>query len=222
MRVLTGFRLLAWSAATIPAAILAWRIVHADLTANPVEFLERYTGLWSLRLLLLTLAMTPLRMLTGRIEFVQVRRLLGLWAFTWITAHFAIFLTFDLEWSPSKLATELVERTYITLGFAAWLLLVPLAITSTQGWQRRLKRRWKSLHRGIYAASVLGALHFLWLVKSDIREPALYLGIAIVLLAARLQNLRGYRSKPEGKPQGSRQGRAPADKLRRAWRGPTR
>jgi sulfoxide reductase heme-binding subunit YedZ len=187
MRPLTGFRVAAWACALVPAAILAWRILHADLTANPVEFLERYTGLWSLRLLLLTLAMTPLRTLTGRIEFVQVRRLLGLWSFTWITAHFAIFLTFDLEWSPTKLAEEIVKRTYITLGFAAWLLLVPLAITSTHGWQRRLKRRWKALHRLIYVASVLGALHFLWLVKSDIREPALYLGIAAVLLAARLR-----------------------------------
>jgi sulfoxide reductase heme-binding subunit YedZ len=193
MRPLTGFRLLAWSLALVPAGILAWRVVHADLTANPVEFLERFTGLWSLRLLLITLAMTPLRDLTGRIEFVQVRRLLGLWSFTWITAHFAIFLTFDLEWSPSQLATEIVKRTYITLGFAAWLLLVPLAITSTPGWQRRLKRRWKTLHRLIYAASVLGALHFLWLVKSDHREPGLYLAIAAVLLGARLWQRRRMR-----------------------------
>lgn len=200
MRPLTAFRGLAWACALVPAAILAWRIVHADLTANPVEFLERFTGLWSLRLLLATLALTPLRTITGRIEFVQVRRLLGLWSFAWITAHFAIFLTFDLEWSPSGLAEEIVKRTYITLGFTAWVMLVPLAVTSTQGWQRRLKRRWKTLHRLIYAASVLAALHFLWLVKSDIREPALYLVIAAVLLAARLRTPEGRQVRRRERP----------------------
>jgi sulfoxide reductase heme-binding subunit YedZ len=164
---------------------LVWRVLQADLGPNPVETLEHQTGLWALRLLLATLAMTPLRQLIGRVEPIQVRRLLGLWAYAWVTAHFAIYLTFDLEWSAAALAEDLVKRTYITLGFAGWLLLLPLALTSTRGWQRRLKRRWQSLHRLIYPAVILGGLHFLWLVKSDLREPLLYLGILALLLGLR-------------------------------------
>jgi methionine sulfoxide reductase heme-binding subunit len=184
-RALLALRVAAWSLALWPAAELAWRVAHAALGPNPVEFLERYTGLWSLRLLIVALAMTPLRRLTGRVEFVQVRRLLGLWAFVWICVHFGVFLTFDLEWSPGRLAEEVMERTYITLGFAGWLLLVPLAITSTRGWQRRLGRRWKRLHRLVWPAVWLGGLHFLWLVKSDHREPLLYLAITAVVLLLR-------------------------------------
>jgi sulfoxide reductase heme-binding subunit YedZ len=185
-RALLGLRVAAWSLALWPAAELAWRITHALLGPNPVEFLERYTGLWSLRLLLVTLALTPLRRVTGRVEFVQIRRLLGLWSFAWICTHFVVFLTFDLEWSPAKLAEEVVKRTYITLGFSGWLLLVPLAITSTRGWQRRLGRGWKSLHRLVWPAVWLGGLHFMWLVKSDHREPLLYLAITAALLLARM------------------------------------
>lgn len=182
---LLATRALAWALGLWPAAELAWRIAYAQLGPNPVEFIEHHSGLWALRLLLLSLAMTPLRRLSGRVEFVQVRRLLGLWAYAWVCVHFAAYLTFDLEGSPAKLAEDLVERTYITLGFAGWLFLLPLAITSTQGWQRRLRRRWKLLHRLVYPAALLGALHFVWLVKSDYREPLLYLGIAVLLLLLR-------------------------------------
>lgn len=195
-RPLTAWRLAAWGLGLWPAAELTWRITHALLGANPVEFIEHYTGLWALRLLLLTLAMTPLRNWTGRIEFVQVRRLLGLWAYAWACVHVTVYLTFDLEWSPAQLAEDLIERTYITIGFSAWLLLLPLAITSTQGWQRRLKRRWKTLHRLVYAAVLLAGLHFLWLVKSDLREPLVYLGIAALLLATRLPLQRWLRPAP--------------------------
>lgn len=194
--VLIALRIAFWSLALWPAAELAWRLTHAGLGANPVEFLERYTGLWGLRLLLLTLAMTPFREAFGRIEFVQVRRLLGLWTYAWVCTHFAIYLTFDLEWSPAQLATEVIERTYITMGFAAWLLMLPMAITSTQTWQRRLKRRWKQIHRAIYPAVLLGAVHFLWLVKSDHREPLVYLGIAIVLLVLRMPFRRWWGPAP--------------------------
>ncbi|MGQ0502068.1 MAG: sulfite oxidase heme-binding subunit YedZ [Panacagrimonas sp.] len=184
-RPLTGFRVAAWGLGLWPAAELGWRILHAQLGANPVEFIEHFTGLWALRLLLVTLAMTPLRSLTGRVEFIQIRRLLGLWAYVWACVHFSAYLTFDLEWSPGQLAEDLIERTYITIGFAAWLLLLPLAITSTQGWQRRLKRRWKSLHRLIYPAALLAGVHYFWLVKSDVREPLVYLAITAGLLALR-------------------------------------
>lgn len=184
---LTAWRAAAWALGLYPAAMLAWAIAHAGLGANPVEFLEHSTGLWALRLLLVCLAMTPLRRLTGRGEAIQVRRLLGLWAYCWATVHFAIYLTFDLEWSMRELAADLIKRTYITLGFAAWLLLLPLAVTSTRGWQRRLKRRWGQLHKLVYPAVLLGGVHFFWLVKSDIREPLLYLGIWAALMLMRLR-----------------------------------
>lgn len=198
------WRLAAWSLGLWPASELAWRLTQAQLGANPVEFIEHFTGIWGLRLLLITLAMTPLRMLTGRVEFIQVRRLLGLWAYAWACVHFSIYLTFDLEWSLSRLTEDLIERTYITLGFAAWLLLLPLAITSTRGWQRRLKRRWKQIHRLIYACVLLGCVHFWWLVKSDVREPLVYLAIALLLLGARLPLRRWFGRGPSPAP-------APAD-----------
>ncbi|MDM4770525.1 protein-methionine-sulfoxide reductase heme-binding subunit MsrQ [Solimonas sp. SE-A11] len=186
-RPLLWWRLAAWTLGGGPLLWLAWCVATARLGPNPVEFLEHQTGLWALRLLLATLAMTPLRRLSGRAEAIQVRRLLGLWAYAWITLHFATYLTFDLEWSAAQLGKDLVKRTYITLGFTAWLLLLPLALTSTRGWQRRLKRRWTLLHRLIYPAAILACLHFLWLVKSDVREPAIYIGILTVLFALRIR-----------------------------------
>jgi sulfoxide reductase heme-binding subunit YedZ len=181
-RTLWAWRIAAWLLALVPLLRLGYFALHAQLGANPVEFLEHYSGDWGLRLLLVTLAMTPLRQLLQRPEPLRVRRLLGLWAFAWIVLHFSIYLTFDLEWSLRHLAKDLIKRTYITLGFVALLLLLPLAITSTQNWQRRLKRRWTQLHKLIYPAALLGVFHYIWLVKSDLREPLLYLGILLVLL----------------------------------------
>ncbi|MFZ5654786.1 MAG: sulfite oxidase heme-binding subunit YedZ [Pseudomonadota bacterium] len=192
---LLAWRLAVWLLAGGPLLWLAWRVAGGGLGANPVEFLEHYSGDWGLRLLLATLALTPLRRWSGRGEALRVRRLLGLWAFFWICLHFAIYLTFDLEWSAALLAEDLVERTYITLGFAAWLLLVPLAITSTRGWQRRLGSRWRRLHRLVYPAALLGALHFLWLVKADVREPLVYLGVLALLLGLRCRCFQARRHR---------------------------
>jgi methionine sulfoxide reductase heme-binding subunit len=196
LRPLSAWRSAAWMLGLSPALLLGLAILRADLGPNPVETLEHQTGLWSLRILLACLAMTPLRRLIGRPEPLQIRRLLGLWAYFWVCAHFAVYLTFDLEWSPTQLAEDLIKRTYISLGFAAWLLLLPLALTSTRGWQRRLRRRWLQLHRLIYPAALLGGVHFFWLVKSDIREPLLYLGIYAALMAARLWKGRGAAANP--------------------------
>lgn len=184
----------AWLVAGAPLAVLVTRIAQNDLGPNPVEFLEHHSGEWGLRLLLLTLAMTPLRQLTKRAEPLRVRRLLGLWAYVWICLHFSIYLVFDIAGSLPALAEDLVDRRYITVGFLAWLLLLPLAITSTQAWQRRLQRRWQRLHRLIYPAAGLGCLHFVWLVKSDLREPLLYSAILLTLLALR----PGWRLKLHG------------------------
>lgn len=183
-------RLLVWAGCLLPLGLLGVRTLNGDLGANPIEYLERALGDWSLRLLLLCLAMTPLRGISGWIWPLKLRRTLGLWAYAYICLHFAVYIGFDLDvLEPARalaqLTEDLVKRLYITAGFAAWLLLLPLAITSTDGWQRRLGRRWKSLHRLVYPAAALGVLHYVWLIKKDLREPLLYAAILAVLLAWR-------------------------------------
>ncbi|AJC44900.1 MULTISPECIES: protein-methionine-sulfoxide reductase heme-binding subunit MsrQ [Xanthomonas] len=181
--------------ALAPMAYLGWQFWQVwqtgsdALGADPVAEVEHRTGLWALRLLLLTLAITPLRQLTGQSVLLRFRRMLGLYAFFYATVHLAAYLGLDLRGYWTQIFEEIVKRPYITVGFLAWLLLVPLAITSTQGWMRRLKRNWGKLHKAIYAIGVLAVLHFWWLVKSDIREPLLYAAILAVLLG-----WRGWRA----------------------------
>ncbi|WP_371181900.1 protein-methionine-sulfoxide reductase heme-binding subunit MsrQ [Xanthomonas sacchari] len=181
--------------ALAPMAYLGWQFWQVwqtgsdALGADPVAEVEHRTGLWALRLLLLTLAITPLRQLTGQSVLLRFRRMLGLYAFVYATVHLAAYLGLDLRGYWTQIFEEIVKRPYITVGFLAWLLLVPLAITSTQGWMRRLKRNWGKLHKAIYAIGVLAVLHFWWLVKSDIREPLLYAAILAVLLG-----WRGWRA----------------------------
>jgi len=183
---LLPWRVAAWALGIIPLVFAVKWTVQSRLGPNPVEFLEHYTGDWTLRLLLTTLGMTPLRMLTRLTEPIRVRRILGLWTFAFLCLHFSMYLIFDLSFSVAQLAEDLVKRTYITLGFTAWLMLLSLAVTSTTAWQRRLKRRWITLHQLIYPAAILGAIHYLWLVKADTREPLIYLAILLILLAFRL------------------------------------
>ncbi|WP_372014144.1 protein-methionine-sulfoxide reductase heme-binding subunit MsrQ [Pseudoxanthomonas sp. 10H] len=189
---------LAWAKALVhvlsllPAAWLAWRVYQVwrtgsdALGADPVAEIEHFTGLWALRFLLLTLAITPLRQLTGRSVLLRFRRLLGLYAFFYACLHLAAYLALDLGGYWTQIFEEIAKRPYITVGFAAWVLLLPLAVTSTAGWMRRLGRRWGQLHRLVYAVAVLAVLHFWWLVKSDLREPALYAGIVCILLGWRV------------------------------------
>lgn len=176
-----------------PLAILAWQFLDVYRTgsdalgADPVAEIEHRLGLWALRLLLIALAVTPLRQLTGQAVLLRFRRMLGLYAFAYATLHFAAYLALDLRGYWLQVFEEIAKRPYITVGFAAWLLLVPLAITSTRGWMRRLGRRWGQLHALVYPIAVFAVLHFWWLVKSDVREPALYAGLLALLLGWRIR-----------------------------------
>lgn len=190
-------------AALTPLGILLWQVWSVAqsgsnaLGADPVAEIEHRLGLWALRFLMLTLAITPLRQLTGWSVLVRFRRMLGLYAFAYASLHFATYLGLDLRGYWGQVLADIVKRPYITVGFLAWLLLVPLAITSTKGWIRRLGRNWARLHKAIYLIAALAVLHFWWLVKSDVREPALYAAIAALLLGWRAWKAwRGRRPPP--------------------------
>ena len=192
MRRLTVPKVFAHLAALAPLTILArqmWDVAERGsdaLGADPVAEIEHRLGLWALRFLVLALAVTPLRQLTGWAVLVRFRRMLGLYAFAYATLHLAAYVGLDLRGYWTQLFEDIAKRPYITVGFLAWLLLVPLAVTSTTGWIRRLGRNWARLHTLVYAIGVLAVLHFWWLVKSDIREPALYAGLVAVLLGWRI------------------------------------
>jgi len=172
--------------ALVPFAGLALGAARGGLGANPVETITHVTGGWALRLLLASLAVTPLRRLDARLAVLApFRRTLGLLAFAYALCHAATFFALDLGFAFGLLAEEIAERPYVTLGFGALLALAPLAITSTRAWQRRLGRRWVALHRLVYLAAALAVAHFLWLVKKDLREPLLYAAVLAVLLGAR-------------------------------------
>jgi sulfoxide reductase heme-binding subunit YedZ len=186
-----GAKVAAHAAALGPAAWLGWQVrnelLHGTgaLGADPVAAIEHFLGLWALRFLVLGLAITPLRQLTGLSVLLRFRRMLGLYAFFYATLHLAAYVVLDLRGYWADLFTEIAERPYITVGFLAWLLLLPLAATSTQAAMRRLGRRWGQLHRLVYVAAALAVLHFWWLVKSDLREPALYAALLALLLGWR-------------------------------------
>ena len=143
-------------------------------------------GRWTLRLLLATLSVTPLRRLTGQSWLAPQRRTLGLLCFSWATLHLATWVALDLAFDFGAVVEDVLERPYITAGFTGFLCLVPLAITSTRAWMGRLGRRWKQLHRLVYVAAVAGVVHFLWQVKADLLEPGIYAAVLALLLAARL------------------------------------
>jgi sulfoxide reductase heme-binding subunit YedZ len=178
---------LLFAACVMPLAWLLWDALHDGLGADPVAALEHRSGDWALRLLLVTLAITPLRRLAGRAELVRFRRMLGMFAFFYACVHLAIYVFVDLGAYWSVLFADVVKRPYITVGFAAWLLLIPLAVTSTRGMMRRLGRHWQRLHRLVYVVALLAVLHFLWLVKADHREPLLYLAIFAALMLLRFR-----------------------------------
>jgi len=185
----------AFALCLLPAALLIWDALHEQLGTDPVAQLEHRTGDWTLRLLMATLAITPLRRLSGSAWLVRYRRMLGMFAFFYACVHLTTYLVIDLGGYWSQLLSEIVKRPYMTVGFSAWLLLVPLALTSTHGMMRRLGRRWQQLHQLVYVSASLAVLHFLWLVKADHREPLIYLGILALLMLARSDAFRAMRAR---------------------------
>lgn len=188
-------KVLAFALGLVPLVVLVWRAVKGQLGANPVEFVQHATGDWALRFLIFTLAITPLRKLLNMPDLIRFRRMLGLFAFFYVCLHFLTYIGPDQSFSLSGMWADVAKRKYVTVGFTGFVLLIPLAITSTAGWIRRLGgRRWRALHRAIYASALAGVIHYYWLVKSDVRKPVSYGAIVVMLLAYRLvQWLRAKR-----------------------------
>ncbi|MCX7553447.1 sulfoxide reductase heme-binding subunit YedZ [Marinicella sp. S1101] len=170
----------------LPLGIMVYDGFQRNLTADPIDELLHRTGIWSLRLLLLTLAMTPLKILTGQVGFIRFRRMLGLFTFFYATLHLIIYTWLDLGLAWGHLWEDIVKRPYITVGMLAWLLMLPMAVTSNRYMIRKMGKKWKRLHQTIYLVIGLACLHFIWLVKSDITEPLIYLLIGLILLLIRI------------------------------------
>jgi sulfoxide reductase heme-binding subunit YedZ len=171
----------------LPAAWLGYAAYAGGLGPNPVETITFTTGDWALRLLLVTLAVTPLRKLTGIAAVMRLRRMLGLYAFFYVCLHVLTYVWLDAFFSLAYIWDDIAKRLYITAGFTGFCLLVPLAFTSTNAMIHRLgARRWQRLHRLVYPAAIAGVLHFLWLVKADLREPLVYAAVLALLLVARV------------------------------------
>ncbi len=176
-------------ACLLPLAALGWRALHRELTANPIEFITHATGDWTLRFLVFTLCVTPFRKILHLPELIRFRRMLGLFAFFYGCLHFTTYIWLDKFFDLSEMWKDIVKRKYITVGFTAFLLLIPLAVTSTAGWIRRLGgKRWQMLHRLIYFSAALGVIHYYWMVKSAVIRPLTYGAIVAVLLLWRLFN----------------------------------
>jgi sulfoxide reductase heme-binding subunit YedZ len=171
----------------VPLGLLVWQGLHQDLTLNPVQYIEHTTGDWVLRFLAMTLAITPMRKMLRLPALIRFRRMLGLFAFFYLCLHFTTWVWLDRYFDWRQMLDDITKRPYITVGFAAFVLLIPLAITSTAGWIRRLGgKRWQLLHRSIYIAAILGVIHYLWLVKSDKRVPLEYAFLIGALLLWRI------------------------------------
>jgi sulfoxide reductase heme-binding subunit YedZ len=222
-----GVKPLVFAASLAPAGWLVWAIVTGNLSANPLSDLTNETGIWALRFVCITLAITPLRRLTGWNQAIKFRRMTGLFAFFYGTLHVLTYIVVDrfaslvdfpdgyIAWSTARhlaaaIWEDIYKRPFITIGFTAWLTMLPLTLTSTAGMIRRLGgRAWNRLHKLVYATGVLVVVHYWWLVKADISRPAAY-GVVVALLLgtrlywARARTTRAAQPAPVGKPLGAR------------------
>lgn len=185
-------------ACLIPLLRLIWLGFHGDLTANPIEFIERSTGYWTLFFLLITLSLTPVRLITKTVWPIQLRRMLGLYMFFYAVLHMLAYLLLDYQFDWLEIQKDILKHPYVLVGLLAFILALPLAITSTNGAIKKLGKRWKTLHRLVYLIAVLGVVHFWWLVKKDIREPLVFAIVLVMLLGVRV--LFKFRNKKMLKP----------------------
>lgn len=176
--------------ALTPLALLIWDFWQDQLTVNPIQEMTFRTGKTALVLLVLSLAVTPVNTVFGWRQVIPLRKWLGLYAFLYVSLHFLIFIWLDYGLDLALLVEAIFEKRYALVGFAAFLLLIPLALTSTKGWMKRLGRNWKRLHRVVYLIAILAVVHYVWLVKADIREPLLYGVVVALLLGLRLPPVR--------------------------------
>jgi len=194
---LPRFSLLQWvvhAGSWIPLSLILLDYFRGNLTANPIQDITFRTGKAALVLLVLSLGATPANTLLGFRAALKVRRALGLYAFMYVTLHLLIFVGLDYVFDWSLIREAIFDKRYALVGFAAWMILLPLAITSTKGWMRRLGKVWKQLHRLVYLAACLAVIHYVWLVKADTREPWAFGGIVLFLLAVRLPSIRRWAS----------------------------
>lgn len=181
------FKAAVWLLSLSPVFWLAWRAWKQDLTANPIEYITHFTGDWTIRFVVFTLAITPLRKLLKLPDLIKFRRLIGLFAFFYGSLHFLTWFAVDKFFDMHEILADFVKRRFITMGLIAFLSMIPLAVTSTTGWIRRMGgKRWQKLHRLIYVTAIAAPIHYYWLVKSDIRLPLLYATLAGLLLAYRV------------------------------------
>jgi sulfoxide reductase heme-binding subunit YedZ len=187
MRRIRWSKVLVFLLCLAPLFRLAWRVWNQDVTANPTEFIQHFTGDWAIRLIVATLAVTPLRKLLGVPGLIRFRRMIGLFAFFYACLHVLTYLWLDKLFDFPAMLKDVGRRPFITAGFAAFVCLVPLAVTSTAGWIRRLGgKRWRRLHSLVYVTAIAAVAHYFWLVKSDIRQPMLYGTLVALLLAWRV------------------------------------
>ena len=195
-------KLLVFAAALIPFAHLVWRGFQGDLTADPLVEITNETGIWTLRFVLITLAVTPVRRLTGWNRVIQLRRMLGLFALFYGSLHLVTYVWLDQFFLVEEIIADVMQRPFITVGFLSFVLLLPLAVTSTTKMIKRLGGKWwQRLHRLIYAIAIGGVVHYLWLVKADVQSPLMYGGLVAMLLGYRVWAAYGRRAKPVHRPQ---------------------
>jgi methionine sulfoxide reductase heme-binding subunit len=194
-----------FAVALVPFLVLIVRALTANLGPNPVEFLQHATGDWTIRFIVFTLAITPLRKLLNIPELIRFRRMLGLFAFFYVCLHFLTYIGPDQSFDLAAMWKDVAKRPFITVGFLGFVLLIPLAITSTAGWIRRLGgKRWQMLHRAVYVTAICGVIHYYWLVKSDVRAPLFYGALVAILLLWRVADWflkRRRSSAPVAKQQ---------------------
>ena len=186
----SGKKPLLFLACSIPFCLLIYNGITNNLTANPIKEITHFTGEWTLNFLLITLAVTPLRKITGNNALIRYRRMLGLFTFFYACLHFSTFLALDHFFDWAEIVRDIVKRPYVTVGFTAFILLIPLAVTSTNKMTQRLGNNWRKLHRLIYLIGVCAIFHYLWLVKADILPPVIYGLILCLLLALRSPRIK--------------------------------